>query len=344
MALVAKAAGVSKNAVSLALRNDPQIPPATRARIAAVASELGYQRNPLVSELMARMRTSAQPAYRATLAMINAHQSEDAFTAHPTIPVYVKGCRARAGALGYRLDTFWLKDPEIDFLRLQTILETRGIRGFVIIGLMADNRVPEELLPLVDRVPCVVTGVRTRDPALHFACVDHHILALRTTRRAIELGYERPGLVIDPVIDGLVEGRFTSGFLLGQQSLRARERLPVHKLACDPEKARTAFLRWYEKRQPDVILSLYNTVTRWLAGAGVRIPHDVGFAQLEWRPESPHLAGMNQHNEECGAAAIDMLVSLIHGNEVGLPAYPKATLIGPTWVDGASLPTRITAA
>jgi LacI family transcriptional regulator len=49
---------------------------------------------------------------------------------------------------------------------------------------------------------------------------------------------------------------------------------------------------------------------------------------------------MDQHNDVVGAAAVDMLISAIHGNELGLPDYPKATLIGPTWMDGKSLPLR----
>lgn len=42
---VAKAAGVSKSLVSLAIRNDPGVSPATRERILKVAEELGYRSN-----------------------------------------------------------------------------------------------------------------------------------------------------------------------------------------------------------------------------------------------------------------------------------------------------------
>jgi transcriptional regulator with XRE-family HTH domain len=55
MADVAKAARVSKNAVSLALRGDPQISESTRRRIEEAAKKLGYRRNPVVGELMARL-------------------------------------------------------------------------------------------------------------------------------------------------------------------------------------------------------------------------------------------------------------------------------------------------
>lgn len=337
---VAAAAGVSKNAVSLALRNDPQIPLLTRRRIEAAAARVGYRRNPVVSELMSQLRRSGQPGYQSTLALLNASSNPDAFSSHPTIPVYVAGCRARAEALGYALDVFWLEDPTMPIGRLRDIFLSRGIRGAVLVGLMDQNAVPDALRPMLDEFPVVVTGVRTRSPALHFACVDHHIVALRAIQRAVELGYERPGLAIDPTIDRLVEGRFTSGFLLGQQELPARQRVPVHALATNTPCAQERFLSWVEKKRPDAILCLYNSVTRWLESAGIRVPADVGFVQLEWRSASPEIAGMNQHNDECGAAAIDMLISLVQMNETSIPAFPKATLIGPTWVDGPSLPRR----
>jgi LacI family transcriptional regulator len=46
---------------------------------------------------------------------------------------------------------------------------------------------------------------------------------------------------------------------------------------------------------------------------------------------------MNQHNFVTGEAAVDMVVSQIHNNETGVQEFPRATLIGATWVDGPSV-------
>src|ERR1700683_1076213 len=112
MSDIAFKAGVSKNTVSLALRNDPQIPETTRHRIQLLAQTMGYKKNPTVTHLMAQLRMSRAPAFQASLALLNANQDVAAFTRHPTIPVYVSGCRRRAEELGYSLDEFWLHDPE----------------------------------------------------------------------------------------------------------------------------------------------------------------------------------------------------------------------------------------
>jgi LacI family transcriptional regulator len=337
MSDIGQKAGVSKNTVSLALRNDPQIPEATRLRIQKLAEKLGYQVNPIVANLMAQLRSSQQSPTRATLALINANADQDAFTQHPTIPNYVKGCKRRAKHLGYALDNFWLNDPELDAKRLHRILKARGIRGAVIVGLMNNNRLPQNYNLIWENFPCVVTGVRTRKPALSFACTDHHIIALRAFENALALGYQRPGLVLDQTIDDLVEGRFSAGYHIGQHTLPIPQRLrPFYQIAA-ATKDRTQFHAWLKKEQPDVIFTLYNGVRAWVEEAGMAVPEDIGLIQLEWRPDRPEWAGMDQHNDLSGEAAIDMVIGMIHGNESGVPPFPRATLISGTWVNGQTV-------
>ena len=73
------------------------------------------------------------------------------------------------------------------------------------------------------------------------------------------------------------------------------------------------------------------------------MPEDIGVIQLEWRAARPEIAGMNQHNFVTGEAAVDMIVSQIHNNETGVQEFPRATLIGATWVDGGSVREQIPA-
>jgi LacI family transcriptional regulator len=57
---------------------------------------------------------------------------------------------------------------------------------------------------------------------------------------------------------------------------------------------------------------------------------------LEWRADSPDWAGMNQHNDVVGEAAVEMVIGMIHNNE-GIPDFPRATLVGSTWVNGKTV-------
>jgi LacI family transcriptional regulator len=337
MSDVARLAGVTKNTVSLALRHSPQISSATRARVERAAVRLDYRRNPVVDELMARLRQSGRSGFQATLALINANRDPEAFTMHPTVPSYVAGCRRRAADLGYALDTFWMHDPELNSAALIRTFVARGIRGALLVGLMDENHLPERFLPIIERFPCIVTGVRTRNPALSFACVDHHVLALQAVEHALDLGYRRPALVLDPVIDELVQGRFSAGFLMGQRKIPRTDRIPPFYESNVGPRAPRRFTRWVQRCRPDVIFTLYNAVRHWLEDSGMKVPADMALIQLEWRESNPEWAGMQQHNDLVGEAAVDMLVGMLQRGETGSPAFPRATLIGPTWIDGRTV-------
>ena len=338
---IARVLGYSKNTISLALRGDRQIPEVTREKIRQSAEKLGYQPNAVVSHLMAQLRASRTTRLQAKLALVNANRDPEAFRNHPTIPTYVEGCESRAAKLGYSFDRFWLHDPTLNAARWLRILHTRGIKGLVLVGLMDSNHLPDALRPVWEQLPTVVTGVRTRDPALSFCSVDHHNLALIAVERALELGYRRPGLVLDDVIDALVERRFSAGYLTGTRTLSKAQQIPIFSDLSHAEKEPELFRAWLERHEPDVIFTLYNDVLTWLKGAGRRIPEDIGVIQLEWRATRPEIAGMNQHNLVTGEAAVDMIVSQIHNNETGVQEYPRATLIGASWVDGKSVRQQV---
>lgn len=337
MTLIAKRAGVSKNTVSLALRHDPQIPVATRERIEKLAGELGYVKNPVVAQLMTELRKVRPAGRRRTFALLNANLDANAFTRHPTIPAYVEGCRRRADLNGYGLDEFWLHEPELYGERLNRVLRARGIRGVIVVGLMKENRLPPRFAVTWQRHAVVVTGVRTREPTLTFACADHHALVLEALERSRRLGYRRPALVLERGIDRLVDGRFSSGFWAGQQALAAEDRVPGFYEVEDARSEPRRFETWLREARPDVIFTLHTVVREWLDALGLRVPRDIGLIQLELRRGCEDWAGMEQHNDLTGEAAVDMLISLLHNEEFGLPAAPRATLIGPSWRDGKTV-------
>ena len=337
MRVIADQVGYSKNTVSLALRGHRSIPESTRDVIRKAADKLGYRPNAVVSHLIAQLRAGRSAQFQAKLALVNAHRDPKAFRTHATIPAYVRGCERRGLQLGYTFDHFWLHDPKLKAESWIRILRTRGIKGIIIVGLMDHNQLPPHLQAVWAAFPSVVTGVRTRDQALSFSCVDHHDLLIQAFERALALGYQRPALVIDERIDRLVEGRFSGAMLTAQQGLPAARRVPAFRHI---EPARTDpkfFPRWLDRHRPDVLLSLYNIVFPWLKDHGLRVPQDIGVIQLEWRESHAEISGMNQHNDAVGEAAVDMVVGQIHRNESGIPDFPRATLIGASWVEGESV-------
>ena len=78
---------------------------------------------------------------------------------------------------------------------------SRVLAGEVVIGMMKENRLPPCFETLWRGFAAVVTGVRTHDPTLSFACVDHHALVVGAMERIRDRGIRRPALVIEGGID-----------------------------------------------------------------------------------------------------------------------------------------------
>ena len=106
---------------------------------------------------------------------------------------------------------------------------------------------------------------------------------------------------------------------------------PSYKFFCACDNALKEQL---DRFCPDVVFTLYHVVQRWLEERGLRVPADLGLVQLERRRDHHDWAGMEQHNDRTGEAAVDMVISFLHNNEIGVPEYPRATLIGASWVPG----------
>ena len=343
MTQVALKAGVSKNTVSLALRGSPRIPAETRIRVETAAQEIGYRRNAAIGCLMAELRRTGSARFEATLALLNANEDRDAFRNHPTVPVYVAGAKKRAAELGYGLDEFWLHDPAISGKRLASILRARGIRGALVVGLLKTNQLPERMQNLWDELPAVVTGVRPRSPELSFAGADQYSLALKAYEHAWNLGYRRPALILDPVIDSLIDGRFTAGYLIGQQTHRGNaDPIPPFNQISEARQDLSCFKIWLEQTKPDVLFTLYHEVERWLEACSLRVPADIGLIQYEWRPQRSYWAGMDQRNDLVGEAAVDLLVSMIHNGQQGVPERAIATQVTSQWVPGKTVRKQMT--
>ena len=334
---VAAEVGYSKQTVSLALRGSPLVPPPTAELVKKAAAKLGYRSNPILSAIMAQIGATGDLRFHGKLALLNAYRDRDAFRTHATIPTYVRGCEQRAGERGYSFDRFWLHEPRLSVDRWISILRTRGTRGLVVVGLMDGKKLPPHLAPLWQAFPAIVTGVRTSNPALSLSCVDHHDLIVQAFAKALALGYRRPALVIKDRIDELVECRFSAAMLACQRGLPAARRIPAFTRIDQARTNRTVFFDWLDTHRPDVLLSLYNVVFPWLKERALRVPADIGVIQLEWRDNQRKVAGMDQHNDLVGEAAVDMLVGMIQRNESGLPAAPRATLLTASWVDGQSV-------
>ena len=82
----------------------------------------------------------------------------------------------------------------------------------------------------------------------------------------------------------------------------------------------------------------------WLRAAGVQVPGDVAYADLDVSADDGAVAGIYQDAEGIGSAAIDLVAGQLLRHERGLPERAKAISIESRWVDGGTAPSLPVAA
>lgn len=335
MQQIGLAAGVSKSAVSLALRNDPRIPEATRLRIQVIAREMGYRRNPVVDSLMTQLRAGRQPTFQANLGLINCSPLKDLNQNH-TFRRLREGVARRAEDLGYGVEEFWLQQPDMRPQRLKKILETRGIRGLIIIAALSPDTIDRGYVDFWYDFACAVIGVNHLKNKLNRSSSDQYLTARRATEKVLERGYKRPMLVVPPDDDALLEGKFSAGFYSVTRHLEAKDRLETVALDCkEPGSALLAI----RQQRPDVVITNKSELYGTLHDDGVSIPKDLGLVHLDWHDKLTQVAGMRQNNRVVGSAGVDLVVGQLQKNEFGSQAFPKVVQIESVWVDGPSVRT-----
>ncbi|TSJ77310.1 LacI family DNA-binding transcriptional regulator [Rariglobus hedericola] len=323
---VATAAGVSRMAVSYALRGDPQIAAETRQKIVAVAERMGYRPDPLIQRLSAHLADARRSPYVGCIGYITNEPTKDSWRRmHPYLTSFNAGVK-RAQQLGYRMEEFWLGEPGMTGAKLSRILVHRGIPG-IIIAPIPDGTKPPSLQWA--KFASAALGYSMLKPPLHRS-VNHQLnTAMEAVRQLVRLGYQRIGLCVDRGQNQRVNHAWEHALLFHHSRIPRSRRITPHM----PQELDCAdMLRWVKVEGPDCLLIHNPAIRDYLQGAGYRVPDDIGIAMLDRDSYSySEFAGMNQQHDEIGAACVDIVVAQIHRNERGLPATPRTVMIDGIW-------------
>jgi LacI family transcriptional regulator len=334
---LARAAGVSVASVSMALRNDPRIKAETRAKIHAVAEELGYRPDPHISDLMGYLRNGRTRGFRETIAFVS-KMAWNVFQENLIFHEVYVGAAQRAQSLGYSVE-FHTVSGSMTESRLGSILRNRGIRGIIVLPQLDPEGKSRgyESFPWED-FASVAIGFSCPTPDTHRVMPDQ-IQALHVALKAsLKLGYKRPGLVIERWKDDRVRNHWTASFLSFQErNFAPRDRIPI---SVNPGQ----LVSWYSRWKPDFLIgSDIESTVSLLRAAGFRSPEDFGYATLNKQVEGRWAfhSGVWEPFIQVGSAAADLLAGCLNRNEIGLPAYPQIVLLPVVWMDGESAPARI---
>lgn len=333
---IAQEAGVSRMTVSMALRDHPRVAPETRERIKEIAARQGYTPDPNLIQLMSYLRKRDVSKEEPVIALLNGKR----------IPVKQfrrearlvrEGAVERAQSLGFKTEDFWLYEPNMRVERMVQILNTRGIRGVVVLPVDSLRDVfslPQDAFMGV--ATCSVAakmGFNQVHPHFYQAM---HLGILSLTQR----GYRRIGFCISEEEDERSNHLYQCYMSYFHQGIPEEDRIPI---LLDRQVAPSALLAWVNRYRPEVVFSTDAEHYHWLVKAGLKIPADIRFAALGSSCEElDDIARVEIGYRKIGATAIDILKTKLANEALGPTDNPAVTLIRGEWVDGASVPHRST--
>jgi LacI family transcriptional regulator len=243
----------------------------------------------------------------------------------------MKGANERALELGFKAEPFIIGRKGISAPRLDTILQSRGIRGVFVLP-VDDN--PDISKLDWGRYAGIYADYIIERPALHSVCADHYRSMITALHRLHGLGYSRPGLVLQRHHDERLLFRWEAAF-------RAYEDHTDEFARIDPlitsEITRAEFCSWFTSQKPDVVLCHRAEVVAWMQECGARVPETHGFCCLNVMMNEIPCAGIDLQPRLIGARGVELIIAQLYRNEYGVPDIPSTTTIPAAWVDGPTL-------
>jgi LacI family transcriptional regulator len=312
------------------------VKPETREKVLALAEEVGFRPNPVLSMAMSirnQQKRQGSPL-TSTLAWVHSNQLEEAWQTVPHMKRYLEGVRSRAEGLGFGVDEFWLGPGGLKPKRFCDILYARGIPGCIVAPPPGNMR---HLRLRWTDCTWVTFHHDSWRPLLHRVAKDDNFMMGKTLRELRRAGYRRVGLAMAQKQDAKGGFALQARFRLNQ--IRYSETGEIPPLMYDEPDlpdAREAFLDWFREHRPDVLICHDGKTREVLEDAGIRVPDDVGLVHLNLGLDTPGWTGMYLDDARIGEACVDLLVSQIQQNQRGVPEFPYEILLRPEWRNGGT--------
>lgn len=319
---VARAAGVSKGLVSLALNERPGVAADTRARILAAAQELGWTPNPSARGLTTRRSYALGLILRRPARTIEVD---------PFFAAFIAGVETVLAERGQVLVLTVVPDREAEVRAYTRLAADKRVDGFLLTDLLAvDERIGliEQLgshaVSLGEPVGGSAFPVITRDYDAGIDELVAHLLSLGHRSIAHVSGDER-------MLHGL---RRRERF---ERAMRAAGLDPV-VVATDfsPEQGAAATTSLLDSATPPTAI-VYGNDPMAIAGMsvaqerGLRLPHDLSITGLDGSQIGtyiyPTLTTLDNDPAGWGVAAATALLRLVEHDEAADVALPPARLV-----------------
>jgi LacI family transcriptional regulator len=319
--------GCSIGAVSMALRDHPSIPVATRERIKKVAVSMGYKVDAHFSQLMAYMRRRNKVHTSCNLAWLYCGGEPRPFHRAPWAIGHLKGAIARADQLGFAIDEIWMTPYTKEGASVTRMLLGRGISGIIIAPPWFQGA--HTFVDWSQFASVMVS--ESSDPPYVSQVSANYFSSMRTAvETALAMGYKRPGYCRTAFFDLLSLGAFSGGFLFAQERIPEADRIPLPPGSSEGD----SFKPWFRKYRPDVLITSERDTLQRLGEMGLEVPRDVGLIHLALGADVEDWSGIDQQHEKLGSAAIDIVSAHLNRNERGIPLVRKKLFLDGIWKSG----------
>jgi LacI family transcriptional regulator len=322
--------GVSRTTVSDALRGQGRIGSKTVQRVRDAANLAGYRVNPLTSTVLGAIRRGRGPGLHGTIAVVDLRESTH--WPHGPFPrEIVTGVRERAAEMGFSIEVFTVGMPALSWPRLESILRARGIHGIVFLPAWSE---PDLSALDWSRLTGIYTDYAIVRPGLNSICVDHYGSMLALLGRLRELGYVRPGLILQQGRDERIQHSHSAAFS-AFHATHEGEVVPMLVTENAPRLAED-FAPWFRLHRPDVVLSHFSETIKWIEACRAA-RSGTGFVLLNLIECALPCAGFDLQPHILGRRAAELVVGQLLRNELGVPDWPSRTTIPARWVDGPTV-------
>lgn len=333
MQFIAREAGVSQSTVSLALRNDPRISAETKTRVQDLATRHGYRPDPALSALIAyRARTRSRRDYGKIAVLHDMDQEENHFAL--ALRQQLNGIREKAARLGQDIELIRVYPEEKLSMQLGRRLYARGIRGIILLSLrMAELRMQW------DHFSTVVIGEYFSEPP-HNHVNHHHSAVLTITYQELrKLGYRKIGFCNSRISEERKHHLYLGAYLkcLHLDGLSPKS-LPPFLYDDFPEWSP---LPWLDRHRFDAVMSMVPSVfMEKLKKSAYSVPTNLGLAGYSIPANDPvsPFSGCVLDYHRMGTAAVELLETMIHNGQRGVPAEIERydVLIRGAWHAGST--------
>ncbi len=316
---LARRGGVSVATVSRALNGRPEVSPATRRRILALAGELGYTPNASARALASRRS--------GLVGLLWDTDYRSGGQQHPFLQDVLVGLKHAVSEHGQGLLLLPIRGPDdpTGYLRLA---RQYNLDGVVLMGV--DQHTPQVAALLAGPLPCVALDLAVQGPRCGSVGSENRAGAASAVRHLYRLGHRRIATITGP-LDLLPAAERLAGYRAELATVDLPYR-PEYVLTGDffPDSGGAAMRRLLALAEPPTAVfvagdAMAIAAVQAATCAGRQVPDDiavVGFDNIEAAAlVRPGLTTVAQDYRGFGAAALDILAGLVSGtSHLGEPA------------------------